>query len=646
MDTRGRAEPDPELLAAMNRAQTHRGPDEGGEHLEPGLALGHRRLSIIDLAGGRQPLANEDGSVLTVYNGEIYNFEELRARLQGRGHIFRTRCDTEVIVHAWEEWGEACVQHLRGMFAFALWDRPRQTLFLARDRLGIKPLHYAALADGRLLFGSELKSLLACPDFPRALDPEAVEEYFAFGYVPDPKTIFAAARKLPPGHTLTVARGRPVGPPKPYWELDWGRDGTAGDREAGDELLARLGEAVRVRLMADVPLGAFLSGGVDSSAVVALMSEQSGDAVRACSISFGDPRYNEAAYASAVAERYGARHRIEQVDPERFELLDTLAGLFDEPFADSSALPTYEVSRVARQGVKVALSGDGGDEMLAGYRRYRGYLREERLRRLLPQTVRAALFGPLGRLYPKADRAPRPLRAKATFEALARDAVAGYLRSVAVVDDTTRARLFSAQTHRELGGYHAVEVLRRHARSAPKDDPLAFVQHLDLKTWLPGDILTKVDRASMAHGLEVRVPLLDHQLVEWMARLPAHLKIRNGQGKYLLKHCLESRLPHDVLYRRKQGFVMPVGEWFRGPLRRRLREAVLGERLADSGWFDRQALARMVDEHERGVRDHARPLWSLLMFEAFLRQSAGSVEGPLPAHGRHLDRTVSEEGWV
>ena len=630
MDLWGRAEPDPGLLAAMNRTQVHRGPDEEGEHVEPGLALGHRRLSIIDLAGGHQPMANEDGSVLTVYNGEIYNHRELAAELQRRGHRFRTRCDTEVIVHAWEEWGEGCVRRLRGMFAFAVWDRRRQTLFLARDRPGIKPLHYAILPGGRLLFGSELKSLLACPDLPRDLDPEAVEEYFAFGYVPDPKTIFAAARKLPPAHTLTVVRGRPPGAPRRYWAPEWGSDGPRDAREAGAELLARMGEAVSIRLVAEVPLGAFLSGGVDSSAVVALMSERSGEPVQACSIAFGDPRYNEAAYAAAVAERYRARHHVQQVDPDRMDLVDTLAELFDEPFADASALPTYEVSRVARGRVTVALSGDGGDEMLAGYRRHRGWLGEARLRRLIPDGARAALFGPLARLCPKADWAPRPLRAKATLEALAADAAGGYLRSVAVVDDATRARMFSPTLRRRLNGYGAVEVVRRHAVAAPVDDPLAFVQHLDLQTWLPGDILTKVDRTSMAHGLEVRVPLLDHPLVEWMARLPAHLKIHDGQGKYLLKHAFRSRLPHNVLYRRKQGFVMPVGDWFRGPLRGRLRDAVLGERLADSGWFDTAELARMVDRHQRGTRDYTRPLWSLLMFEAFLRRRA---EAPVAAVG-------------
>ncbi|OOC11437.1 XrtA/PEP-CTERM system amidotransferase [Thioalkalivibrio halophilus] len=608
------------LLERMNVVQFHRGPDDDGQHQEPGIALGHRRLAIIDLAGGRQPLANADGSVLTVYNGEIYNFPELMRELQACGHHFRTHCDTEVIVHAWEEWGEACVEHFRGMFAFAIWDRKRQTLFLARDRLGIKPLHYARLPDGRWLFASEIKSLLTCPELPRDLDPKAVEEYFAYGYVPDPRSIFAAIRKLPPGHTLSLQPGTEDARPRPYWDLQFAASSPASTQAAQDELRARLHEAVDIRMVSEVPLGAFLSGGVDSSAVVATMSQLSEDPVNACSIGFGDPRFNESDHARAVAGRVGARHFLDQVDVDRMQLIDPLAQLYDEPFADSSALPTYELSRLTRQHVTVALSGDGGDETLTGYRRYRGFRQEERLRGLLPGGLRRPLFGTLAALYPKADWAPRAFRAKATFQALARDAVEGYLRSVTVVDDASRARLFSPRFRRELQGYAASEVLHAHAARAPREEPLDFVQYLDLKTWLPGDILTKVDRASMAHGLEVRVPILDHPFVEWAATLPANLRLHQGEGKYLLKRAFEQDLPHDVLYRRKQGFVMPIADWFRGPLRDTLRQAVLGERLADSGWFNPERLRQLVDEHQSGRSDHSRPLWALLMFESFLRQ--------------------------
>lgn len=623
------------LIERMTARLVHRGPDEGGTHLEPGLALGHRRLSIIDLAAGQQPLGNEDASVLTVYNGEIYNHAELRDELIGRGHQFRTRCDTEVIVHAWEEWGERCVGRFRGMFALAVWDRRRGQLFLARDRLGIKPLYYAALPDGRLLFASELKSLLACPELPRDIDPAALEEYFAFGYVPDPRSIFAAVRKLPPGHLLSVERGYPPGEPQPYWDVAFAPSDPAhcpSFAEHVEELATRLGEAVGMRMIADVPLGAFLSGGVDSSTVVALMSEASQRPVTACSISFAEQAYDESEYARVVAGHLGLHHHVDEVSSERFALVDELARLFDEPFADPSALPTYEVSRMARRHVTVALSGDGGDELFAGYRRYQGYAREARLREMLPDGLRRAVFAPLARLYPKADWAPQLLRAKATFQALAADPVAGYLRSVAVVEDSIRARLFSARMRGDLQGYHAGEVLRRHALAQgwvdnsgqlpAKMDPIAFVQYLDLKTWLPGDILTKVDRASMAHGLEVRVPLLDHQFVEWAARLPSTYKIDDRQGKRILKDFAASRVPPEVIKRRKQGFDMPLADWLRGPLRGELRRAVLGERLADSGFFDPSELRRLVDDHQAGRSNHARPLWALLMFEAFLRQVA------------------------
>ena len=626
------------LIEQMTALLEHRGPDEGGTHLEPGLALGHRRLSIIDLTSGQQPLGNEDGSVLTVYNGEIYNHAELRAELAARGHQFRTCCDTEVIVHAWEEWGEGLVGRLRGMFALAVWDRRRGQLFLARDRLGIKPLYYAALADGRLLFASEVKSLLACPELPRDIDTAALEEYFAFGYVPDPRSIFTAVRKLSPGYTLTVARGQLPTAPQPYWDVAMAPGDPAHSpsfAEHAEELATRLGEAVGIRMIADVPLGAFLSGGVDSSTVVALMSEASHQPVTACSIAFAEQSYDESEYARVVARHLGLHHHVDEVSSDRFELVDELARLFDEPFADPSALPTYEVSRMARRHVTVALSGDGGDELLAGYRRYRGYAREERLRDWLPDSLRRGLFGPLAQLYPKADWAPQWLRAKATLQALAADPVGGYLRSVAVVDDSIRARLFSAGMRRDLQGYHGVVVLRRQAdaqgwggkgeRLPAGMDPIAFVQYLDLKTWLPGDILTKVDRASMAHGLEVRVPLLDHQFVEWAARLPSAHKFNNREGKRILKHFAQTRVPPEVINRRKRGFDMPIADWLRGPLRGELRRAVLGERLADSGFFDPAVLQRLVDDHQGGRSNHARPLWALLMFEAFLRRVAESA---------------------
>jgi len=610
-----------ELLARMNESQYHRGPDEGGLHTEPGLGLGHRRLSIIDLSSGQQPLFNRAGTVVVTYNGEIYNFKTVRAELEALGYQFQTHCDTEVIVYAWEVWGEACVDHFRGMFAFAVWDRPRETLFLARDRLGVKPLYYAALADGLFIFGSELKALQQHPGLPRRVDPTAVEDYFAYGYIPDPKTIYQGVHKLPPGHRLTLRRGQAMPPTEQFWDVPFRLDASMDEARAREELTARLREAVDIRMVADVPLGAFLSGGVDSSAVVAMMAGLSSDPVNTCSISFGDPAFNESRYAQQIANRYHTRHRVEQVDPDDFSLVDKLAGLYDEPYADSSALPTYRVCELARKEVTVALSGDGGDENLAGYRRYRWHAYEERVRSLLPGGIRRPLFGMLGRVYPKADWAPKIFRAKSTFQAIARDSIEGYFHGVSVMPDFLRAQVFSDQLKGELQGYQAIEVLRGHAAQSPTGHPLSLVQYLDMKTYLPGDILTKVDRASMAHALEVRVPLLDHQLVEWISSLPPDLKLRGREGKYVFKKAMEPYLPDDILYRPKMGFGVPLAGWFRGPLKDKLREAVLNPVMADSGHFDMGFLKTMVDQHQAGLRDHSASLWSLLMYESFLRQN-------------------------
>jgi asparagine synthase (glutamine-hydrolysing) len=624
-DRQGHREIDRDLLVRMNESQFHRGPDEGGVHVEPGLGLGHRRLAIIDLASGRQPLFSPDGTVAVSYNGEIYNFRDVRHQLEALGHRFRTQCDTEVIVHAWQAWGESCVERFRGMFAFAVWDRNRQVLFLARDRLGVKPLYYADLPDGRFVFGSELKALLAHPAVPRRIDPTAVEDYFAYGYVPDPKTIYRGICKLPPGFVLSLRRGEPDCRPTAYWDVPFETGARISEAEAGDELIGRLREAVRIRLVADVPLGAFLSGGVDSSAVVALMAGLSAEPVNTCSIAFGDPAFNESRYAGMVAERYRTRHRLEQVDPDDFSLVDRLAGLYDEPFADSSALPTYRVCELARREVTVALSGDGGDESFAGYRRYRWHSYEENIRSRLPAGFREPVLGLLGRVYPRLDWAPKPLRAKSTLEALARDSIEAYCHGISILPDGLRDRMFSAPFKRRLQGYRAVDVLRHHAGRAPTDHPLSLVQYLDMKTYLPGDILVKVDRASMAHALEVRVPLLDHRLVEWVSGLPADFKLRDREGKYLFKKALERYLPEDVLYRPKMGFAVPLARWFRGPLRARLRESLLGPQLAESGLFDIPYLRTLLDQHQAGLRDHSAGLWSLLMFESFLRRN-GSPE--------------------
>ena len=623
-DGRGRRDIDRGLVERMNESQHHRGPDEGGVHLEPGIALGHRRLSIIDLSTGQQPLYNEDRSVAVVFNGEIYNFRELVPELQALGHVFRTKSDTEVIVHAWEAWGADCVRRFRGMFAFALWDSNLQTLFLARDRLGVKPLFYSQLADGMWIIGSELKSLLVHPGLQREIDPLAIEEYFGYGYIPDPRTIFRNVFKLPPACTLTIERGKRAPVPREYWDVPFKPGPPITEQEASEELIRRLQESVQIRLISEVPLGAFLSGGVDSSAVVAMMAGLSPDPVSTCSISFGDAAFNESVYAQAVASRYATRHYVEEVDPDDFSLVDRLAALYDEPYADSSAMPTYRVCELARKRVTVALSGDGGDENFGGYRRYRWHLNEERVRSLLPLQVRRPVFGLLGQIYPKADWAPRVLRAKSTFQALARNSLEAYFHSVSIMHDGMREQLFTDRFRRELQGYAAVEVLRRHGARAPSDHPLSLIQYLDLKTYLVGDINTKVDRASMAHSLEVREPLMDHPLVEWLSGLPPEMKLRNGEGKWLLKKALAPYLPDDILYRPKMGFSVPLIHWFRGPLRQTVRSAVLGPVLADTGWFNATYLRRLVDDHQSGRRDYSAPLWTLLMFESFLRNVMGA----------------------
>ena len=632
-DTRGSREPDRVALQRMNDSQLHRGPDEGSLHIEPGVGFGHRRLSIIDVATGQQPLFNEDGSVVVVFNGEIYNYQELIPELQAAGHRFHTKSDTEVIVHAWEQWGEACVERFRGMFAFVLWDRNRQTLFMARDRMGVKPLYYALLDDGTLLFGSELKSLLAYRGphgsaLKRDIDPLAIEEYFALGYVAEPRTVFRQARKLPPAHALAIRRGEPVGEPREYWDVNFTLDNPIGQEDACAELQRQLQESVRLRMISEVPLGAFLSGGVDSSAVVATMAGLSDGPVNTCSIAFDDPKFNESEFAAMVASRYATNHRVETVKSDDFDLIDTLARLYDEPYADSSAIPTYRVCQLARKHVTVALSGDGGDETFGGYRRYRLHLMEERMRSALPAGIRQPLFGWLGRVYPKADWAPRVFRAKTTFEGMSRTAVEAYFHSVSILRGPMRARLFSPALKRELAGYSAQEVFDFHAGRARTEDPLALIQYLDLKTYLVGDINTKVDRASMAHSLEVREPLMDHKLIEWLATLPSSMKVRGQEGKFLLKKAMEPQLPDDVLYRPKMGFSVPLARWFRGPLKQRVRDAVLGERLASTGWFDRPYLQHLVEAHQSGASDYSAPLWTLLMFEAFLRNVVDDASAP------------------
>lgn len=617
-DLKGQRRPDSTILERMNQSQSHRGPDGGGLHIAPGIGLGHRRLSIIDLEGGRQPLFNEDGQIAVVFNGEIYNFQTLTQELQALGHHFASRSDTEILVHGWEEWGPGITDRLRGMFAFAVHDQRTKTLFLARDRLGIKPLHYAILNTGWLVFASELKGITAHPDCDRTLNPHSIECFFALGYVPDPLTIYNKAHKLAPGYRLKIVSGQPVNEPECYWDLDFQPRYQANRNQAKEELLLRLKEAVQSHLIADVELATFLSGGVDSSAVSALMAQAQNTPVTACTVSFADPSFDETHWASQTAKRFCLHHVVEQAEPTHFHLLDRLAFHHDEPFADHSSIPTWIVCEMARKHVKVVLSGDGGDESLAGYERYRFVLAEETMKTHLPLALRQLVFGALGHWYPKLDRLPRWLRFKSTFQSLAKDSIDGYCQAVSIIPWELRQNLYSPSFHTSLQGYRAENMFRQLSLNAP-EHPLERMQYIDFKTFLAGRVLTKVDRASMAHGLEVRVPILDHELVEWMIRLPPSFKIHRGVGKSLLKEALIDLLGKELLYRPKMGFIAPIGQWLRHPLSGRLKELANRDHLFGYGGLNKPFLCWMIDEHLQGRRNFSQPLWAIMHYDACLK---------------------------
>lgn len=610
---------DPKRIERMCDALAHRGPDGAGVWTAPGVGLGHRRLSIIDVAGSPQPMASSDGRAMLVFNGEIYNFRELREELRQHGAQFHTDGDSEVILAAWQRWGVDCLSRLHGMFAFAIYDLAERTLFLARDRLGVKPLFYARLSDGSVAFASELKGLLAHPLLRRDVDPLAIDDYLAWGYVPDHRSILAGVRKLPGGHSLLLRHGADLPAPAQWWDVSFAerRSGRASDLEA--ELLHLMRQAVASRMVADVPLGAFLSGGVDSSSVVALMAEAGREPVKTCSIGFDVAALDESSYAEQVAQRFATDHRSRVVSPDDFEHVDALAAMFDEPFADASALPTWRVCQLARETVTVALSGDGADEAFAGYRRHVFQHGEDRFRSMLPQAVRGPVFGTLGSIYPKADWAPRPLRAKATLLALGLSSEEAYARAVGIVPDELRSTLYSPDYLAQRGDYRAERPLIDLMQNAPARSGLDKAQYADLKFWLPGDILTKVDRTSMAVSLEAREPLLDHRLIEFAATLPEGLRVRRAEGKWLLKKTMQRYLPDDILFRPKQGFVTPIAQWLRGPLAEVARTIGSSGALARTGWFDPRRLAAIGEAHVSGRSDHGRLLWQLLMLDRSLK---------------------------
>ncbi|WP_319574690.1 asparagine synthase (glutamine-hydrolyzing) [uncultured Desulfobacter sp.] len=558
-------------LIYSTRSLTHRGPDEEGYFLnqkdhdqsydqsvplrvssgQGNVGFGHRRLSIIDLATGQQPMCNEDGSVWITFNGEIYNYQGIKKELETKGHTFKTNSDTETLVHAYEEWGEDAIKRFRGMFAFAIWDEKRQELLVVRDRLGKKPFYYS-FEKQSFVFGSELKVILDMPNVDKTIDYTALSDYFSLLYVPSPRTIFKKIKKLPAAHYAVISKNGIR--TECYWDLPFYRETGLSEKRIIQDLQEILDEATRIRMMSEVPLGAFLSGGIDSSAIVAMMAGASPDPVITNSISFSVASYNEAAYAQKVADLYKTNHNEFHVTPDAVSIIEKLAWHYDEPFADSSAVPTYYVSKMARERVTVSLSGDGGDENFAGYRRYYMDMRENLVRNLVPRALRGPVFGLLGSLYPKADYLPQIFRGKAFLSNVARDPIGAYYFSVSAVHDMDKAKFFNDQVMQEIRGYHTFDMFKEIYDKAPAQDHLSRIQYLDIKTYMCEDILTKVDRASMAVSLEVRCPILDHVFMEYAAKIPYNLKLKGLEGKYIFKKALKKYLPDEILYRKKMGF--------------------------------------------------------------------------------------------
>jgi asparagine synthase (glutamine-hydrolysing) len=595
-------------LRAMCGAIAHRGPDDDGFYVGRGVGLGMRRLSIIDLSTGTQPVRNEDGTVWVVFNGEIYNYRELRRGLEARGHRFYTETDTEVIVHLYEERGPLCVEELRGMFAFAVWDDKRRRLVVARDRLGVKPLYYAEV-DGRLIFASEIKSLLALPEVPRELNWSSVSHLFTFLSTPPRESIIQGIHKLEPGHFL-LASPRDGLRVERYWKVRFEPDLAHGEKYFVDTLREKLSESVELRMVSDVPVGAFLSGGLDSSSVVAAMSALSDEPVRTFSVGFAEEEYNELGYARIVAEKFGTQHHETVLEPDVISVLDELTWYLDEPFGDSSAIPTYFVSKLAAEHVKVVLSGDGGDELFAGYDRYRVFARERRMERI-PATARKAI-GALAALLPEG------VRGRNWLGHMALSGVARYLDSSTLFRHAQQRRLFRPEVFERMAGYDPWQVLADRL-PARRMDWLSTLQHLDIEGYLPLDILAKVDRMSMAHSIEAREPLLDHKLVEFAASIPPDLLLHGDTSKYVFKQAMRGILPDTIIDRPKRGFAIPLGRWFRGKLGGFARELLLSGGGHVAQVFDTHYVQELLRRHESG-RELDLHLWTLISFELWCRR--------------------------
>jgi asparagine synthase (glutamine-hydrolysing) len=606
----------------------HRGPDGAGYYIRDGVALGHRRLSIIDIDGGWQPLGNEDGSVQVVFNGEIYNYLEHRQELEKKGHRFRTKSDTEVLAHLYEELGERMPEQLNGMFAFALWDQQRGQLLLGRDRLGKKPLYYTDPIGGiGLAFASELKALAGLPGFDRSPRAQSIADFLALSYVPDPHSVYERAHKLEPGHSLRVEAGGSIRRRR-YWKLEYHPENNLGEAEAGARLLELSQDAVKRRMISDVPLGAFLSGGVDSSAVVGLMAEVATGPVKTFSIGFRERAYDELEYARLVADRCRSEHHEQVVSPAIEEIFDTLVYQFDEPFADSSAIPMMYLARMTRQHVTVALSGDGADELLAGYRLYRFGMVESRLRRWIPNRAKG-LFRWAGEHYPKLDWLPRPLRAQALMRNLGLEIAEAHFHSRSNFSPAGLARLLSKDL--PLDGYRPLDRMRQEFGAVAGLGPLEQMQAVDIATYLPGDILVKADRATMAYSLEARAPFLDYRIAELSGILRSDLKLRGRTGKYLLKKALSRYVPEPLIKRAKMGFSVPMAQWMRGALKPVFECALRDRELAR--YLNPNEVRRLWNEHQSGFSDHSRPLWAILMLYCWDQRHRRSqpVQPPLRA---------------
>jgi asparagine synthase (glutamine-hydrolysing) len=604
------------IVARMSGLLAHRGPDGQDLWTEGHVGLGHRRLAIIDLSdGGRQPMAYADGRLRITFNGEIYNYRELRSDLQGRGHRFHTQSDTEVILAAYAEYGASCVERLNGMFAFGIWDRVKRTLFLARDRVGKKPLYYRFDGDG-IAFASEPKAFLAEPGFASRADLSAIDWYLSYQYVPAPLSALAGVRRLEPAHHLLV--GGEGSEPQRYWRLQYGRKLRLSEQDAAEQVLAKLDAAVRRRLVSDVPLGAFLSGGIDSASIVALMARAGGGPVKTFSIGFEEDAYNELPFARMVAERYATDHHEFIVRPDAVELVPKIAWHYNEPFADSSAIPTFYLSELTRRHVTVALNGDGGDESFAGYDRYSAIVLAQRYARL-PRVIRRTIATTL-ELLPAAELRSTIGRARRFVEPMDLPVERRYCRWMMHFTPDMKEWLCTPDFRAAAGARDPDELLLKRYRATDAPDIIDATLDVDLQTYLPDDLLVKVDIATMAHGLEARSPLLDYELMEFLASLPATYKVKRGAKKYILKKAVADLLPPAILSRPKRGFGVPIEQWFRTDLREFASDLLLSKRATERGYFRRAAIARLLEEHASGVRSWHYQLWNLVMLETWHRR--------------------------